>query len=153
MANGNLDILGRRGVAFAAIFLSASAWAQSPLKAIDGKSIPLASTHFSARPIFCDDGDCTKATKLDFGDICKVAKCLPLDAKAITKVIGLNVVHWRIQKSKGTMAQFIGDTQLTSPVAAQTPSVLASASDLARLPVIGMKGPKGKVLQYWVVVD
>lgn len=153
MAIGSFRILDRRGVAFAAIFLSASAWAQSPLKAVDGKPIPLVSTHFSARPIFCDYGDCTKATKLDFGDICMVAICLPLDAKAITKVIGPNVVHWRIQKSKGTMAQFIGDTQLTSPVAAQTPSVLASASDLARLPVIGMKGPKGKVLQYWVVVD
>jgi hypothetical protein len=126
---------------------------QVPIK---GKpSIPLAQTLYAARPILCDGAPCDPKLKpkLKPKDICITAICLPIEPKVIPKILGPDALHWRI-KQDGSMAQFIGSTQLSNYAKTNRSIPLdARAEQIRELPIVGLKGDSGgNAVQYWVRV-
>jgi hypothetical protein len=129
--------------------LCQTAIAQNNVKLMGDKQIALADTHFTIRPINCNVADC-EPRKITLKDVCKAAICLPVEARDIPKVLGPDVLHWRVSRSKGTMAQFVGDRPIGDVIKASAPPILAKADDIKALPVIGLKNANGQVSQYWV---
>ncbi|MBK8072542.1 MAG: hypothetical protein IPK34_11295 [Ramlibacter sp.] len=86
-------------------------------------------------------------------DICVTAICMPIGPKVIPKILGPDALHWRI-KPDGSMAQFIGKTQLSN--SAKTNNVIpldARAEQISGLPIVGLKRDSGSnAAQYWVKV-
>jgi hypothetical protein len=124
---------------------------QVPIK---GKpAIPLAQTLFAARPVLCDGAPCDikLKPKLKPKDICITAICMPIEPKVIPKILGPDALHWRIKKD-GSMAQFMGDSQLSQ--FAKTDYLIpldASAEQIKGLPIVGLKTSSGSgAIQYWV---
>ena len=126
-----------------------------------GKKSALSATHFrlfpsSCNPMNCDPPDCKdidcgpRAIRIKLRDICTAAICLPIEAKNIPKILGPDVLHWRVSRSTGTMTQFLGDRPLGNAVKASIPPVLAKPNDVKELPIIGLKNAKDMITQYWV---
>lgn len=124
--------------------------AQTEIQLKDGKKIGLTATHFAIRPVNCNVVDCAPKKKIMLKDICMTAICLPVEAKDIPRVLGPDVLHWRVSKSRGTMTQFVGDRPLGDVIKASAPPILAKAEDIKALPIIGLANTKGQVSQYWV---
>ena len=127
---------------------------QVPIK---GKpAIPLAQTLFAARPILCDGAPCdlTLKPKLKPKDICVTAICLPIEPKLIPKILGPDALHWRIKRD-GSMAQFIGSTQLSNYAKTNNSIPLdAHTKQISNLPIVGLRGESGShAVQYWVRVE
>lgn len=126
---------------------------QVPLK--NKPAIAIEQTLFAARPILCDGAPCDLKLKpkLKPKDFCVTAICLPIERKAIPKILGPDALHWRI-KPDGSMAQFMGDSQLSK--FAKTDSLIpldASAEQIKGLPIVGLKTGSGSgAIQYWVRV-
>lgn len=124
---------------------------QVPLK--DKPAIAIEKTLFAARPILCDGAPCDPKLKpkLKPKDICVTAICMPIEPKVIPKILGPDALHWRI-KSDGSMAQFIGQKQLSNY--AKTNNIIpldARAEQISGLPIVGLKGDSGSnAAQYWV---
>ncbi len=78
------------------------------------------------------------------------AHCGQIQDADITKILGPDVIHWRINRSAGTMTQFLGDRPLGDAVKASIPPVLANPNDVKVLPIIGLKNANETVAQYWV---
>lgn len=129
---------------------SFTASAQAEIQLKGDKKIALAATHFPIRPVNCNVVDCEPKKKIVLKDLCVTAICLPVEAKDIPKVLGPDVLHWRVSKSKGTMTQFVGDRPLGDVIKASAPPILAKADDIKALPIIGLTNTKGQVAQYWV---
>ncbi len=124
---------------------------QVPLK--HKPAIAIEQTLFAARPILCDGAPCDLKLKpkLKPKDFCVTAICLPIEPKAIPKILGPDALHWRI-KFDGSMAQFIGDTQLSDYSKASYFIPLdASIEQIKVLPVVGLRTSSGSgAVQYWV---
>jgi hypothetical protein len=129
---------------------AANAQAQTAITLKDGKTIDLSQTQFAIRPIQCLDDLCLRKPIHKPKNICMYAICRPLEARDIPKVLGEDVLHWRVSRSKGTMAQFIGNIPLGNTVKSSAPPVLATLDDVKALPVIGLKSINGQTSQYWV---
>ncbi len=126
---------------------------QVPIK---GKpAIPLTQTLFAARPVLCDGAPCDIKLKpiIKPKDICITAICTPIAPKVIPKILGPDALHWRI-KQDGSMAQFMGNAQLSKYVKTDNLIPLDVSSDqINGLPIVGLKNGSGSgVAQYWVRV-
>ncbi|MBK8072547.1 MAG: hypothetical protein IPK34_11320 [Ramlibacter sp.] len=127
-------------------------WA-SPTQGQTGLAIE--KTLFTARPILCDGAPCDPKLKPKRKpkDICVTAICMPIGPKVIPKILGPDALHWRI-KPDGSMAQFIGKTQLSN--SAKTNNVIpldARAEQISGLPIVGLKRDSGSnAAQYWARV-
>ena len=114
-------------------------------------AIEINKTLFKARPIFCDEGPCGDRPVVKLKDICQAAICLPLEAKVIPKILGPDVLHWRI-KANGSMAQYAGSQQLSAyAIAPPLVPIEATREDVKLLPIVGIKNANGiGALQYYV---
>lgn len=126
---------------------------QVPIK---GKpAVPLAQTLLPVRPALCDGAPCDLKLKpkLKPTDICIAAICMPIEPKVIPKILGPDTLHWRI-RANGSMAQFLGETQLSDFAKNNMQIPLdASASEIRELPIVGLKNSLGNgAVQYWVRV-
>lgn len=124
---------------------------QVPMK--DKPAIAIEKTLFAARPILCDGAPCDlkPQPKLNPKRLCITAICMPIEPKNIPKILGPDALHWRI-KPDGSMAQFMGDSQL-SKFAKNGSSIPLDASpeQIKVLPIVGLKNFNDSgAVQYWV---
>lgn len=155
-----LRVIGKLGVLMA--FVSAHAQTTAVAEVSQGQvpikgkpAIPLTQTLFAARPVLCDGAPCDikLKPKLKPKDICITAICTPIEPKVIPKILGPDALHWRI-KQDGSMAQFMGDSQLSK--FAKTDNLIpldTSTEQIKGLPIVGLKNGSGSgAAQYWVRV-
>lgn len=134
--------------------LSVTVSAQGVIQLKNGEKLALEKTLFPMKTIDCDVMDCgSNMKKILIKDICKAAICLPVEAKDVPKVLGPDVLHWRIKKDD-SMAQFLGSVQLSNYTKANNAILLdVSTEQIKSLPIVGLKNSSGSgAVQYWVRV-
>lgn len=134
----------------AQITLCNSAFAQEGITLRDGKQIPIEQTHFDIRPTNCPDDLCVRRPITILKDICIYARCNQIDPRAIPEILGVDALHWRVNRANKTMTQFMGDRQLGNAIKTSIPPLLAAPEEVKALPIIGIKNSAGQVTQYWV---